>query len=195
MLQDTVKSISSDIAIVALGGNLPSDVGDPKQTIKQSLKAISASGLEVLDTSHFYQTPCFPAGAGPDFVNAAATISGAAGPEELLEVMHRVERQFGRTRKTRWAGRTLDLDLLAFGDIVCPDLNTFNRWLHMPLEQQKRKAPEGLILPHPRIQERAFVLVPACDVAPDWRHPVLGQTLLELKNRLNTTEIAAISVV
>lgn len=76
--------------------------------------------------------------------------------------------------------RTLDLDLIALGDAVLPDAATQAQWRGLDPEAQRRLAPDRLILPHPRLQDRSFVLVPLADVAPDWRHPVLGLTVREM---------------
>jgi 2-amino-4-hydroxy-6-hydroxymethyldihydropteridine diphosphokinase len=171
-----VKSIQ---LLVALGANLPFEGDGPATTLQRALKALGKEGLSVLAVSRFYATPCFPAGAGPDYVNAAAVL--AAGPESdptsLLAGLHRIETQFGRRRDIRWGMRTLDLDLLAWGDSVLPDAATQDAWRNMAPEAQGKAAPEQLILPHPRLQDRAFVLVPLADVAPDWTHPRTGQTV------------------
>lgn len=98
----------------------------------------------------------------------------------------------GRERGTRWGQRTLDLDLLAMGDLVLPDAQVYAHWRDLPLEDQARRAPEQLILPHPRLQDRAFVLVPLSDVAPDWRHPVLGRTVLEMRDALSPEALAEV---
>ncbi len=77
-----------------------------------------------------------------------------------------------------------DIDLLAFGDAVLPDLATHQRWVAMPLEHQMSEAPEQLLLPHPRLAERGFVLAPLADVAPDWVHPVTGFSVQEMLDAL-----------
>ena len=102
----------------------------------------------------------------------------------MIAILHEIESRFGRTRDVRWGRRTLDLDLLATGDAVIPDAKTHAQWRDLPLEQQMRETPKELILPHPRIHERAFVLVPLADVAPDWRHPIFGKTVLEMRDAL-----------
>ena len=160
--------------LIALGGNLPSEAGSPEATLRAALKRLPERGVRVLDTSRMYRTPCFPAGAGPDYVNAAASLSFDGNPSEFLQLLHEFEKSFGRARQQRWGQRTLDLDLLAAGKRVVPDRATFDAWRELPLERQMRETPERLILPHPRLHERAFVLVPLNDVASTWVHPVLG---------------------
>jgi 2-amino-4-hydroxy-6-hydroxymethyldihydropteridine diphosphokinase len=180
-------------ALVALGANLPFEHRAPAENLRLALASLVASGHAIVAISRFYQTPCFPAGAGPDYVNAACVVrfSAELSPQNVLNVLHRVENRFGRRREQRWGMRTLDLDLLALGDSVLPDTATQEHWRNLPLADQKRLAPDGLILPHPRLQDRAFVLVPLADVAPDWRHPLTGQTVAAMTASLPAAERAA----
>ncbi len=113
-------------------------------------------------------------------------------PEAILEVLHKVENSFGRVRETRWGNRGLDLDLLAAGDSVLPDTDTFDHWRTLSLDEQMATAPETLVLPHPRMHERGFVLAPLAEIAPDWRHPVLGHTVAEMLARLPETALDGI---
>ena len=130
--------------------------------------------------SPLYATPAYPPGAGPDFVNAAMAIVTTLSPVALMAELHRIEAEAERQRTRRWGQRTLDLDLIAFGDLICPDVATQTRWRDLPPAAQEVETPDQLILPHPRVQDRSFALVPLADVAPDWRHPVLGLTIREM---------------
>lgn len=169
-------------ALVAFGANLPFEGESPSFTILGASKMLAKEGLSVLAFSPLYATPCFPAGAGPDYVNAAAVVELApqVDPTSVLQRLHRVEAYFGRKREQRWGMRTLDIDLLAVGDSVLPDAATQDAWRSMAPETQRREVPDGLILPHPRLQDRAFVLVPLADVAPDWVHPRTGLTVRQM---------------
>lgn len=178
--------------LIALGGNLRSERGVPQQTLRAALERLTQSGAQPVAVSAFYRTPCFPPGAGPDYVNAAAKVSFAGGPKALLKVLHEVEAGFGRERVERWGRRTLDLDLIAAGQDVLPDYVTHERWRDLPLEDQLEATPDELILPHPRLQDRAFVLVPLADVAPSWVHPVLGRSVAEMMAGLPAEDLAEV---
>jgi 2-amino-4-hydroxy-6-hydroxymethyldihydropteridine diphosphokinase len=169
-------------ALVAFGANLPFEGDPPSVTILRATKTLAEEGLAVLAFSRLFATPCFPAGAGPDYVNATAVLD--VGPEvdpaSILQRLHQVEAHFGRKREQRWGMRTLDIDLLALGDSVLPDPAMQDAWRTLAPEVQQREAPDQLILPHPRLQDRAFVLVPLADVAPDWVHPRTGLTVRQM---------------
>lgn len=168
--------------LVAAGGNLPLEGESPEITISRAIHRAESMGLTGIVVSRLYRTPCFPPGAGPDYVNAAfaADVPAELSPDAILSLLHRIEAEMGRTRETRWGMRTLDLDLIALGDAVLPDVATQDQWRDLASETQRITAPDRLILPHPRLQDRAFVLVPLADVAPDWCHPRLNLTVTQM---------------
>jgi 2-amino-4-hydroxy-6-hydroxymethyldihydropteridine diphosphokinase len=180
-------------SLVAFGANV--QLGDLTldQTIQAAAQAMAGPQVSILGLSRLFSTPCFPPGAGPDYVNAAALIQTTLPAPDLLAWLHRIEADFGRERVVRWGRRSLDIDLLAVGDQVWPDAATHAHWRGLPAADQSVMAPDQLILPHPRLQDRAFVLVPLADVAPDWRHPILGLTVLEMLAALDSAEIAAVT--
>jgi 2-amino-4-hydroxy-6-hydroxymethyldihydropteridine diphosphokinase len=161
--------------------------------IVRALAALSAAGLPVRAVSRFFRTPAFPAGSGPDFVNACAAVDpGGRDPEAVLAVLHGIEADLGRVRLTRWGARVIDLDLLAMGDAILPDPATEAEWRNLPPETQAQVAPDRLILPHPRLSERGFVLIPLADIAPLWRHPATGQSVAAMAKALPEAEKAQI---
>ena len=152
--------------LIALGSNL----GDRAGFLLGGLARLSAlDGFELAGLSQVYETePVGPVGQGP-YLNAVLRGRSELTPRELLREMLRIEASLGRLRQQRWGPRTLDLDLLDYGGLV--------------LEEP------GLRLPHPRLHQRPFVLVPLGDVAPDWRHPTLKKTAVELLGSLDSTGV------
>jgi 2-amino-4-hydroxy-6-hydroxymethyldihydropteridine diphosphokinase len=156
---------SEERIFIGLGSNLPGPHGDPRAQLEAALRALTAQGLRVVRRSRWYETEPVPVSDQPWFVNGVIEVETGLGPTELLALLHRVEAAFGRIRRVRNEARALDLDLLAYGERV------------MAGEDQ----PE---LPHPRLQDRAFVLLPLAEIAPAWRHPVLGETAAALAGKL-----------
>lgn len=179
--------------LVALGSNLPNTSLTSLEILRKSLELLHCESVKLIGASRIYRTPAFPEGAGPDFLNAVASLKTDLTPEALLEHLHKVETMLGRTRKNRWEARICDLDLLAYGDAILPDRATYQKWVALPAEHQQQIAPEHLILPHPRLAERGFVLRPMADVAPDWVHPVTGKTVLEMLDALPSQALAGIT--
>nr|WP_245904311.1 2-amino-4-hydroxy-6-hydroxymethyldihydropteridine diphosphokinase [Roseicyclus mahoneyensis] len=167
---------------MALGANLPGDRSTPDRTLTKALCLLAANAIGGVWASRLFSTPAMPTGSGPDYLNAAASFRWSGTPEALLSLLHGIEADLGRTRDGRWTARIIDLDLIALDDAVCPDRAVQAHWAAMPLERASVEVPDRLILPHPRMAERSFVLVPLADVAPDWRHPV---------NRLSVAQMLA----
>lgn len=179
---------------LSLGANLASFVGTPMETLAEATNLLEKHGAVIRKLSKMYHTPAFPAGNGPDFVNAAASCDVMWSPDRTLEVLHEIENDMGRARTQRWGQRTLDIDLISYDQMILPDADTHARWRALPLAQQMAQTPESLILPHPRLQDRAFVLVPLSDVAPDWMHPILGKTVNEMLDALPQQDKDAVKV-
>ena len=179
-------------AFIALGSNQSSTAGTPINALIHSLKLFSGESLEIVSQSSWYQSPAFPAGSGPDYINAVVGVKTSLDSVEILAALHRIEHDLGRSRKTRWAARSCDLDLLACGAEIQPNIAGFQYWLGLDLAKQQTIAPSELILPHPRLQDRSFVLVPFGEIAPDWQHPVLCKTVAEMLAELAEAEIATL---
>lgn len=192
MPQDTDCHSSVSYAFIGMGANLPSAVGCPEKTLLAALEKLTELGFGADLVSRFWETPCFPTGSGPDFVNAVVRIPTNFSPQAILMVLHDVEAAFGRERKKRWGARSLDIDLLAFGQQVSPSRQVFSYWFNLTQKQQESQSPEHLILPHPRLQDRAFVLIPFAEIAPDWQHPILGKTVAEMCSELSQGDREAI---
>lgn len=194
-MQDPKDHKCRHYCLITLGANLPSATGTALQTLEKSLELFPLESLQILRISKWFSTPAFPAGSGPDFVNGAVMVQTSLAPSDVLSALHRIEAAMGRTRENRWEPRLCDLDLIAYDDVILPDLATFKQWKALDLASQKTKAPDQLVLPHPRIQDRSFVLVPLHDIASDWVHPVTGITVAEMLAAIPTADLAEITVI
>lgn len=144
--------------LLGLGANLPSAThGAPPATLAAAIDALAAEGAVVERRSPWYRSAPLPAADQPWYVNGVIAVRTRLAPAELLDLLHRTERRFGRERRTRNEPRVLDLDLLDYDGRV--------------------ESGPSMALPHPRLHERAFVLLPLRDIAPGWRHPVSGKSV------------------
>ncbi len=169
------------VACLALGANL----GDRAAMLRAAIDRIAAcEGFELLAVSSFYDTAPVGPPDQPRYLNAAATVATRLGPREVLERLLAIERALGRERNgTRWSARTIDLDLVLHGDAVLREGG--DEVVGMGLEVVPGEAlgvalDVALEVPHPRFRERAFVLVPLAEIAPDARDPVTGERVESL---------------
>ena len=147
--------------LVALGANLPTArFGAPAEGLDAALETLAGRGIRTAARSRWYRSAPVPPATGPWFVNGVIRAETALGPVALMACLLQVETAFGRRRSVAGADRPLDLDLLDYR----------GRILDRPADDDG----PALVLPHPRLAERAFVLAPLLEVAPDWRHPASG---------------------
>jgi len=154
------------LILVGIGSNLPSDkFGSPLEICELALTYFEKKSIKVLKKSKWYRSAPVPVSEQPWYINGVVSISADYDPEQLLEQLLGIELEMGRVRKERNETRLIDLDLLTYHEIV-------------------RKERHGIILPHYAMHERAFVLLPLQDIAPNWTHPLLGITLDNLIKKL-----------
>jgi 2-amino-4-hydroxy-6-hydroxymethyldihydropteridine diphosphokinase len=177
---------------LAFGTNENKQFGHIYEAIEVSYGLLQDKYLRILKFSPFYKTPAFPVGNGPDYVNSVIKAETSLSPDDLLSALHEMENQLGRVRQKRWGPRVIDIDLLDYQGQVLPSRKKYQKWYDMPLELQKTTWPDDLILPHPRLQDRGFVLVPLRAVAPDWVHPVTGEKIDTLIAQIDSDELKQI---
>jgi 2-amino-4-hydroxy-6-hydroxymethyldihydropteridine diphosphokinase len=156
------------VILIGLGANLDSAFGAPRETLNAALRALACERVVTLARSHWYRSAPVPFSHQPWFVNAVASVAADADPHALLTLMQQIETRFGRVRSEPNAPRPLDLDLLDYGgeQVTSPDL----------------------ILPHPRLHLRRFVLEPLAEVAPQWRHPLSNRSARQLLAELEADQ-------
>lgn len=155
--------------LVALGSNQSGPWGNPEQTVKRALVELNSGPVKLKRASSLIQTAPFGMINQPNFVNGVALIETALSPHTLLRCLHMIERQAGRKRGRRWGPRTLDLDLIDYNGQKI---------------KQKGHVKKALILPHPGIADRLFVLEPIAEIAPHWKHPVNHKTAVSMIQKL-----------
>ena len=141
--------------LIGLGSNLANNWGSPEETLQMALTHLQENGVKVCKKSAILSTAPFGKTDQPNFANAVAIVETQMEPENLLALLHEIEAKAGRVREERWGPRALDLDLLDYHGRV-------------------EAGPPSL--PHPGIAERAFVLAPIAEIAPEWVHPLSGQS-------------------
>jgi len=162
--REKIKAAMIEVYI-ALGANLPSDrFGPPRDTLEAAIGAIERGGVTVTARSRWFESAPVPMSGQPWFVNGVIAGETALDAGGVMALLHHVETTFGRTRRERWEARVVDLDLLACGTEV--------------------RSEGALLLPHPRMHQRRFVLAPMADIAAGWRHPVLHHTVADLLSGL-----------
>lgn len=164
--------------LIALGSNLSGAWGSPVATLKRAVEELEKfPGTNTLMRSKYYETEGVGPGRPGVFVNSVVAIETHCSPDSLLRRLKMIERKAGPRSARRWGPRTLDLDILDYrGRIV--------RW-----SKQGYLNPAAirsqLVLPHPLLHKRPFVIVPLVDAAPNWLHPVLHQTSVQLWSRMS----------
>jgi 2-amino-4-hydroxy-6-hydroxymethyldihydropteridine diphosphokinase len=149
--------VSEAVALIALGSNIAHAGLSGAALLREAVAALAAAGYRVRGKSSVWETAAWPPSDQPAYANAVVACDvGGRDPAVIMADLLAIERRFGRTRRVRWEARTLDLDLIDLGGLV----GDFGE----------------VILPHPRVEDRAFVLAPLAELAPDWRHPVSGQS-------------------
>lgn len=162
--------------LIALGSNMAGPWGEPAATLDRTVTTLGKHGIAVVRASRWLRSaPMGPAGQA-EYVNGAVIIESHLPPAALIERMHAIERLAGRIRRRRWGPRTLDLDLIDYRGLV--------RNPHGARATGESGARGDLILPHPGLAERPFVLVPLGEIAPFWHHPVTGLTAAMMLERL-----------
>lgn len=163
-------TVSNRSFVLGLGGNVPSLWGNPVESLARALSELERSGLAVVGCSPLFETRPFGTLRQPSYVNAVAIVGGSIAPAALLRLLKSLERRAGRRAGPRWGPRPLDIDILDHGG---------RRSSAMAMDSLDRR----LVLPHPGIARRGFVLVPLVAIAPRWRHPVLGVSAADLLRR------------
>ena len=176
--------------VVVLGSNLPSKFGNSSETLKKCMDEIrSYSAIQCLLESNWYISSSFVDEREPKYVNVGILLNTNLKPIDLLNYTSGLENKYERKRERRWEPRTCDIDILLCDQLILPNKTHFRKWLKLDFSDQIEISPNELILPHPRLQERAFFLKPLNDLQPDWIHPFLGMKAKEMLDSLPPNEL------
>lgn len=161
--------------LIGLGSNLTGACYEsPRAVIDAAVKLMEEKGLQVTAVSPYYESEPFPKSDQPWFVNAVAAVVTDHSPKALLRLLHDIEGSLGRARRIRWEARIIDLDIIAYDEEVLPSKD---QWAAQSGSVVPGEIDAGIMVPHPRMQDRLFVLRPLADIAPQWRHPVSGRAV------------------
>ena len=179
--------VNKNKAVIGIGGNLPSLFGDSRQTLLESVRRIEVlSSVRLLAQSPIYRSEAWPVGKEqPDFANMAILIEVGFNATELLEKLQNIENDMGRVRSERWGPRVVDLDLLAYDDLVLPSAAL---WHSVEGSDDPAAYLEEATVPHPRLHKRPFAIIPFADVYPDWQHPVFNRSAVHLAQTISNGE-------
>jgi 2-amino-4-hydroxy-6-hydroxymethyldihydropteridine diphosphokinase len=166
-------------ALLALGANVPGAWGSPHEAIRRAVHELACATRGKMMCSHIYSTPPLGSGRQPNYLNAVIRFEPSLSPAALLRLAKRLERHAGRRLGRHWGPRPLDIDILDYGG--------------RRVGRAARKRRSGhLILPHPELHKRAFVLVPLLEIAPRWHYPALGLSARAFLQRLPASARAGI---
>jgi 2-amino-4-hydroxy-6-hydroxymethyldihydropteridine diphosphokinase len=183
---NSYANVQFEMIVISLGSNVTSRWGSSQSTLLQALIELQREGVRVLRSSRLYRTVPYGLTNQPDFTNAVAVIHTSLAPHTLLAMLKSVEARAGRrsSSSVRWGPRALDLDIVDYNHRILNgskcNMQVFNCSRYCT-----RRVPKGsLILPHPGMAFRPFVLQPLHEVAPHWHHPVTGLTAMEMLKKL-----------
>jgi 2-amino-4-hydroxy-6-hydroxymethyldihydropteridine diphosphokinase len=174
-----VVQSGAGLVILALGANLPGRWGEPRAALRRVVAELTNAGLRPKAASHIYATTALGPGRQKSYLNAVLILESHLAPAALLRLLKALERSAGRRFAPRWGARCLDIDVLDY----C------GRRFGAPSRRRERGR---LILPHPELHRRAFVLVPLLEIAPGWHHPLLGVPGSTLLARLDPRKRAGV---
>ncbi|MCZ2207772.1 2-amino-4-hydroxy-6-hydroxymethyldihydropteridine diphosphokinase [Cylindrospermopsis raciborskii] len=166
-ISDLRTTIKPSLSAIALGSN----IGESLAILEGAIKTLEKTpGITIKAQSSWYRTAPVGGPSQPDYLNGAAILEVQLSPHKLLETLLNIEQEFGRVRQERWGPRTLDLDVLLFDNLILetPDLQ----------------------IPHPRMTQRAFVLVPLAEIAPDWIEPFSREPISQLLQKLDCSDVS-----